>query len=368
MTLQHVNMCPHHCDTPCPIQELLPNLLHLMQRGRGGGPVLTILEAYLLLGQGAGMEPHMPLMATAMQRVLAVAAAGLQGQEDRPGRLSPEAANDLVVVASLLTLMQQVCVRRRVGCVVFMWLLSLLSLLLLLLCSVCVAGGCHGECPSCGSCSPIYLCAITTKSHVFISHTITQLPLQQHLAAFEPVFRAMAEMVALQSDEMLDMGFAVQSVSDSFFEVLGKLLCMQPAAITALLPDPAAQSALIDRWLRLSMTRTLQEVLRMPGVAAVGRFRRHLAAYALSTLIVADTTPALRDTATVCVCVGGGDVQQCAFCHHCQTSPLLDRLRVSCRWECVRFRKLRSLRVTCSSMTRWCARRTAKRRERTRWC
>lgn len=110
----------------------------------------------------------------------------------------------------------------------------------------------------------------------------------------------MAELVALQSEEMLDMGFAVQSVSDSFFEVLGKLLCMQPAALAALLPEPAAQSALIDRWLRLSMTRTLQEMLRMPGVAAVGRFRRHLAAYALSTLIIADATPALHDTATVC--------------------------------------------------------------------
>lgn len=88
-------------------------MLQLLQRGRGGGPVLTILEAYLLLGQGAGIEPHMGLMAAAMQRTLVAAAASLQGKEGRPGRLSPEAANDLVVVASLLTLMQQVIMKAR---------------------------------------------------------------------------------------------------------------------------------------------------------------------------------------------------------------------------------------------------------------
>lgn len=131
--------------------------------------------------------------------------------------------------------------------------------------------------------------------------THTQL-LPQHMPHFEPVFRLMAQiLVTLTSDMIMDTGFAGESVADAFFEVLGKLLCKQPTVMAALVPDAAAQTRLVERWLRLAMQRSLQELLRLPGVVAVGRFRRHLAACALCAMVAADASPALQDPTMVCV-------------------------------------------------------------------
>lgn len=98
-----------------PLQELLPNLMRLLQRGKDGGAVMSILEGYLLLGQGAGMEPHLGLVSAAMQHALEHAlttlqapAGGAGGQAGGVPRISGESANDLVVIASLMTIVQQV--------------------------------------------------------------------------------------------------------------------------------------------------------------------------------------------------------------------------------------------------------------------
>lgn len=82
---------------------------------------------------------------------------------------------------------------------------------------------------------------------------------------------------------------------ESAVEVIYRLTFRNPAAIGALTgSDLVAQDRLLDRWIALSAMRDVGEMF-IPSLGAVGRVRRHNAAVALCSLLLADVCPGLRD-------------------------------------------------------------------------
>lgn len=90
------------------LQELLPNLIRILSRGRDNSTVLAILEAYLLLGGPSTLEPHLEALAAAAHKIVSPVAATLSEGPSTPGlAISAEPAADLQSVAGLLAVMQQ---------------------------------------------------------------------------------------------------------------------------------------------------------------------------------------------------------------------------------------------------------------------
>ena len=80
-------------------------------------------------------------------------------------------------------------------------------------------------------------------------------------------------------------------VLEAALEIVYRVLFTAPGTLATMTGgDPAAANRLVDRWIALSSTRDIGELF-IPSLGAAGRARRHNAAVALCSFIVADAAP-----------------------------------------------------------------------------
>ncbi|WIA23852.1 hypothetical protein OEZ85_013510 [Tetradesmus obliquus] len=257
---------------------LLGNMSHLLKRGTDNSAAFQILEAYLLLQAGQALQPYSEVISAALTAAIrqvskavldscglntaAAAAAhqqqqqqqqqqGLPGAPARPGALlASEVTQEGLAAAALVDVMLQL-----------------------------------------------------------YPADVPQLLL--------PCFQAMAQLVGNEALPLPRQGLPVKvlNVLEGFLEVLARLFLGAPSALPALLAptpeqqQPAAAAAddgsgsssssagvslhrFVDCWLLIASATFLEELLGVGHMAMLGRFRRRIAAAALSRLISEGVLPA----------------------------------------------------------------------------
>lgn len=235
-----------------PMLDLLPNLGKLLSRGKDNAAVFPIIESYLLLGAAAALNPlSNSLQASLEKTVLSITQSVVQSLE--PPTPSPT----------------------------------------------------HLPSPSPTSMAPAGSSgmgrAISTETTsegmaaAALIDVMLQLFPQETPSLLASTLKAMAALVAHPDVPLQGTNVKVLNILEGYVEVLGRLLLIGPGLYSALLENlpQGSSQRFIDRWLHVSSTRFLEEIVGVKSMAMLGRYRRRIATAALCSLISADTCPDL---------------------------------------------------------------------------
>lgn len=220
--------------TPALMELVTPRLEGVLRRGKDNAAALRIAEAYALQGGSAAVLPIMPqLISSIMGSISSAMAAMAPKQGSQPGS---------IVLGSLSP-------------------------------EAVVEAG-----------AAVSLLAVLQRVH-------DQLP-----GELEAPVRAAAALVCSEyGGGVLRLPSRSVDLIEGALEVVYRVLLSAPGAVGVMTGgDRAAADRLVDRWIALSSARDVGELF-IPALGAAGRTRRHNAAVALCSLIVADTAPGIRE-------------------------------------------------------------------------